>query len=81
MSGFADLANIEDERIRQLIAEVTPYRAIVTALDGDLVTFIDQGAVTAGAQAPRLDGFDLDVADEVLIVGRKNPIVLGRIMR
>jgi|GEM_PF-6653782 len=83
MSGFADLANIDDERIRQLIAEVTPYRAIVTALSSNLVQFREVGATTGNtAYYPRIGtGETISVSDEILVIGRKNPVVIGEILR
>lgn len=69
--------------VEKRLEEVTPYRAIVTAISGNTVQFRPIDADTANtAYYPRIGtGETISVSDEVLVVGRKNPIVIGEILR
>lgn len=71
------------ELVKQELRECMPYRAIVTDVSGDLIQFREVTADTEGdGYAPRLDTGETIVAtDEVLVIGRKDPVVLGKVLR
>lgn len=83
MKSIADLSTIILSLVRKEITnDITPYRAIVTGQSGGMVQFRPIEAATAATQLyARIAGFSLTIGDEIMVIGRKNPIVLGRIQR
>jgi len=70
------------EIVQEALAEVTPYRAIVTGGSSGMVQFRPIEAATGSTQLyARIAGFALAVSDEIMVVGRKNPIIYGKIQR
>jgi len=67
---------------REITREIRPYRAIVSALSGGMVSFQPLETTVAATQLyARIAGFDLTVGDEIWVQGRKNPMVIGKIQR
>lgn len=80
MAAFQDLILSRVER--ELTKEITPYRAIVTGIADGKVQFRPVEAATGTSQLyARIAGSVLAVNDEVLVIGRRNPIVIGKIQR
>src|SRR5688572_30625597 len=66
--------------IEARLAEVKPYRAIVTAVDANGVSFRAIEAATGGDERyARVRGFALTVGDVISVIGQKNPLVLGEV--
>lgn len=61
--------------------EITPYRAQVTGLSGNKIAFLEPGDPgPTQAYYARIAGSAIAVNDWVLVIGRKNPIVIGKIL-
>src|SRR5688500_10125926 len=68
--------------IEARLREVQPYRAIVTAVDADGVSFrVIEGATGGDERYARIAGPTLAVADVIMVIGRRNPIVLGKVSK
>lgn len=66
----------------EITDELTPYRAIVTGISDGKVQFRPVTAATGSTQAyARIRGFTIDTGDEVWVIGRRNPMVIGQVQR
>jgi hypothetical protein len=82
MPATTNLGELIMQRVRNMLREVMPYTATVTALSAGKVKFRPNG-VTTGADElyGRIAGFGLIVGDDIKVIGRRNPLVLGKIQR
>lgn len=83
MGGVAAAVEAINRAIADQVRSVAPYRAIVTAVDGDLVAIRRHGAATAASRKVASCAHALlAIGDEVLVVNLNGePIIVDRIKR